>query len=875
MYLLNKIIYFTIILFCFAAAQETPVDSIIPGRTITVIPGAEYQSGWLHNIFFGKHWRELWITPIRVPVLDLKKYAGGLAAIKRGGGFQTKSLHFKGNNGKFYKFRSINKDPKKVLPDEIRNTFVADIVQDQISTSHPLSAVIASHLLTEVGVLNSEPMIFVLPNDTSLGEFRDDFKYVLGTFAVNPKDDTEEDVIFAGADKVVKLYKIFDKLEEDNDNKIDEEEYLKARLMDIYLGDWDRHVGQWKWIRFKDGKRKIWWPVPRDRDQAFARYDGLFPWIAAKAVPQIEGFGYSYPQINDITWSGRHLDRRFLVSLEKTEWDSIANFIYTRLTDQVIEQAVRKTPQEWYDKEGPLLVEMLRSRRDKFLDMSGDFYEQMSRYVSIYTSDKKEMAEIKRIDNERVSVDIYKKEIKPGNLLYSRTFHNDYTDEIRLDLLGGNDTAIVHGEVDNSILVRVIGGEGKDYLADSSRVNGHFLRIQQFRYAKDKTFFYDSGNKTEFISGPSTVIDTEKAPSPKPYEEGDNVNEKYEPPIEDRDYDWKSTSRFNFNTNDGFTLGGGPVLIKHGFRKNPYQYQLSLVGAYVTNLHAFALDFTGNFIIRNNRKIFIEIQKAIGYTNFHGYGNETQRNSDLADKDFYLIRFNLFNTRLNYVFDATPQQNYWFGLSLNTGEVTSDQGSLLDSLQLKNAYKRTYYGLHFGLNLDYRDHSLTPFEGFYIDLQSFNYPRFLNSKRHYHKLLVDLRGYYKSEFITTSSLGLRINIEKLWGEYQLHESAFLGGQKNLRGFIRERFAGDAFVYGGAELRTTLFPIKIVFPSIFGFNAFVESGRVFFEGDTSRKWHLSYGGGLWISFLNRTITLNGTMGKSEEDLQFYFTTGYMF
>ena len=113
MYLLKKIISLTIILVCVAAAQETPVDSIIAGRTITVIPGAEYQSGGLHNIFFGKHWRDLWITPIRVPVLDLNKYAGGLTAIKRGGGFQTKSLHFKANNGKFYKFRSINKDPKK------------------------------------------------------------------------------------------------------------------------------------------------------------------------------------------------------------------------------------------------------------------------------------------------------------------------------------------------------------------------------------------------------------------------------------------------------------------------------------------------------------------------------------------------------------------------------------------------------------------------------------------------------------------------------------------------------------------------------------------------------------------------------------------
>jgi outer membrane translocation and assembly module TamA len=151
----------------------------------------------------------------------------------------------------------------------------------------------------------------------------------------------------------------------------------------------------------------------------------------------------------------------------------------------------------------------------------------------------------------------------------------------------------------------------------------------------------------------------------------------------------------------------------------------------------------------------------------------------------------------------------------------------------------------------------------------------MNSKRHYHKLILDVRGYLKSEFITTSSLSARVNAEQLWGNYQLHESAFLGGQKNLRGFIRERFAGDALLYGGLELRSLILPIKIIFPSKLGLNAFVESGRIFFEGDTSNKWHTSYGGGLWISVLNRMFTLNGTAAKSEEDFQFYFTTGFMF
>ena len=34
--------------------------------------------------------------------------------------------------------------------------------------------------------------------------------------------------------------------------------------MDLFLGDWDRHHDQWKWIR-TGGDETPWTPVPRDR----------------------------------------------------------------------------------------------------------------------------------------------------------------------------------------------------------------------------------------------------------------------------------------------------------------------------------------------------------------------------------------------------------------------------------------------------------------------------------------------------------------------------------------------------------------------------------------------------------------------------------
>ena len=152
---------------------------------------------------------------------------------------------------------------------------------------------------------------------------------------------------------------------------------------------------------------------------------------------------------------------------------------------------------------------------------------------------------------------------------------------------------------------------------------------------------------------------------------------------------------------------------------------------------------------------------------------------------------------------------------------------------------------------------------------------FINNSRHYHKLMIDLRSYLYNNWLTASSLALRINGENLWGKFPLHEAAFLGGQRNLRGFPRERFAGDALVFGSIELRSYLLPLKIIFPGRVGLSAFAETGRVFYAGEKSSVWHPSFGGGIWISFLNRLFTAHVTGAKSNEDLQIYLTTGYMF
>jgi hypothetical protein len=164
------------------AAAQSRVRGAEPGETLAITPGRQYEAGWLHRLFFGSHYRDLWTTPIEAPVLDLDAFAGGLKATRRGGGEQTKSLRLEGADGKEYQFRSIDKDPVQTLPPALRTTAAASVVRDQTSAGHPVGAVIAPPILQAAGVLHAPPSIYVLPTDhPRLGEFAAEYGGLLGT----------------------------------------------------------------------------------------------------------------------------------------------------------------------------------------------------------------------------------------------------------------------------------------------------------------------------------------------------------------------------------------------------------------------------------------------------------------------------------------------------------------------------------------------------------------------------------------------------------------------------------------------------------------------------------------------------------------------
>src|SRR2546428_6734724 len=144
--------------------------------------------------------------------------------------------------------------------------------------------------------------------------------------AVGPEDEPT----VPGAVDLANAKKLFEHLERSSRHRVGSRAFLAARLMDVFIGDWDRHQDQWGWARFDSAGVHWWRPIPRDRDQAFARLDGLLVWLTGFYQPQVVGFAGNYPSIWPLTLAGQVPDRRLLVDLVRPVWHSVAKALQAR-----------------------------------------------------------------------------------------------------------------------------------------------------------------------------------------------------------------------------------------------------------------------------------------------------------------------------------------------------------------------------------------------------------------------------------------------------------------------------------------------------------------------------------------------------------------
>lgn len=831
-------------------------DSAVKNNQVKFIPGKQYEAGALHRFFLGDHWRDLWRSETTADVIDLKTFAGGLTPTKKGGGLQTKSLRLKGNDGNEYKFRLIDKSPVNSLPPELQRSVYADIIQDQVTIGIPASSVIVYPMMQAANILSVKQMIAFMPDDPSLGIFQKDFGGKTGVIEINPRAGKKGFNDFDGAEKVVNGFDIFKRTEKDNDDRVDAGEFLKARLFDVLIGDRDRHADQWQWARYDGGgKKKIWKPIPRDRDYAFSKYDGLLPYSSTLLVHSLVNYTKDYPSILELTWSGRHLDRRFLNSLNKRQWDSIALDLQKAITDSVIRYSVSQLSPAMFSEAGDYLISSLKNRRDHLKEATDEFYKVYSDVIDVYGSDKKEIAEITSLNDKELEINLFKRDKDTGEKkkepFFHNVFSNEYTSEVRLNLLGDDDEVYIKGDTDNGILVRIETGNGDDKIVNLSE--------QQVKV-------YDDGYKTSLKEKSLYYNDDQYVISPE--------EKRYEPELEDRYGFIAYIPVLQYNSDDGFILGAGPNYTKFGFRADPYLYYIEGTGAYATSAKDYDIRLYGDFrklVHKSKVEIFFKASE-LDFNRFYGFGNETLRDEELAEDDFYKTNQQDYSFRIKLSRILSEHFNINFNTLFNYSNVSINDEQLVGQLNPYGTGKLTSLGIGTGFSYEKLSNISFPESGLKYNFNAEFFPEIFNNKHNFGKLTADVVTYNTLPAFTKFTLVLRAGAEVMIGDYPYYYGATVGGLKNLRGFPRERFLGDACVFGQSELRMYLATINLFIPAKVGLDALGDIGRVFVKGEDSKKWHSTYGGGVWMNVLN-TLSMSFNVAVSPEAVKYYFATGF--
>ena len=232
-----------------------PPPAAIPEST-TVVAGPDYAAGGLHRWLFGKHYRTLWTTPIQVEVLDLGTFAGGLTPLNQGGWSPDSgaSLFRRRREGVCLPLGQqgcLEAPPSRPARD-VRRQGCAGPGQCGApgwcgrwrlgSPGPPASGTVSRHWCISRMTRGWASSAASSPAWSASSKSSP-------TTARTRRSPGPGALDIVGTDS---LYKIIEMKE---GNYVDSEQFLRARLLDLFLGDWDRPRDRWRWAKVTDGDR--------------------------------------------------------------------------------------------------------------------------------------------------------------------------------------------------------------------------------------------------------------------------------------------------------------------------------------------------------------------------------------------------------------------------------------------------------------------------------------------------------------------------------------------------------------------------------------------------------------------------------------------
>ncbi len=821
----------------YAAPEKYPLDSLPTNfpktETASIYPKelvdvtAAFEKKW------GKHHRDLYGLDINVPVVLLDTLYGGLTVERAGGGHQTQSLRLVDADDREYNMRALAKDPYEFLKamgyddlnaqEYFQGTLPARLIEDFYTASHPYGAFAIPRLAGAADLNHTHPKVYYIPKQKTLGDFNETHGDRLYMVVEKPDDDFNGSHMFGFNEDIESTADLFEAIREDEKNKIDEQAYIKARVFDMLVGDWDRHEDQWRWAeRMNEDSTYSYIAIPRDRDQVFSKFDGKFIKTMQKFMAGTRELGNYGPDIEFVrgfSESAINLDRAVLQNSDKADWLEAVAYIEERITPDVVEKAFKEMPKEVQNEDWKQLQQDLLARKKNLRSIVDRYYEYFIDFQTLKGTDKDDHFYIERFEDGKTAIKAYRiKDGKDGTLLFDRIFDPKETREIWIYGLDDDDVFTVTGNSRSKIKLVIAGGQDDDVYEIK---NGRNLTIYDQREGNEVK--ENKGARLRFSNTyENHIYDSERRPDEaKKF----GLSLPYNP-------DWGVAPHLRITRQ------------KLGFERNPFTSQFVLDAQYISLTQAAV--FKGEVHFSN---IFPEWNLLIGagvttnnYTeNFFGFGNETMNNT--SDYDV--------NRLLNQQFEYTTGVYYKgkYGSSFEA-KLAYQHYAFEDSafLNLGNATNQNKYG---SIKINYSYHSVDdekfPTRGMQFNAKGGIYDNLTNTTTFF---AADPSLTFWNAIDSSRDLVIKTQVssEMRFGDpAPFFQSAQLGALTGLRSYRIDRFAGDKSLRGSADLNYQFKPLKTaLFPLRSYLFAGYDLGRVWYANESSERWYDSYGGGIHMS-----------------------------
>lgn len=822
----------------------------------------ELQRSGFYEALWGEHYRDDYAVKVKVKSALLDTLYGGLKPLRKGGGHQTNSLRLADSEGREFAMRSVKKSALRFLQyylfkteyldPNIEDTYFVQLLQDYWTTANPYGLLTIPDLADAIGVLHPNPKLFYVPNQAALGKYNESFGDDL-YFIEERVTEGQEDVESLGAsDDIDSTFKLFEQLREKEDIKINERLYIRSRLFDNLIGDWDRHADQWKWAetKFDDGS-SIYDPIPRDRDQVYSDFDGFILGTITTLVPPLRFMQRYDSDYNHVKWyndAGDDVDLVVLKNHNRQDWIEEAEYIQANITDEVIEKAFKKLPPEIDQIKVARVKEALKGRLKNLDNNANELYEYLIKRVLISGTDKKDYFEITRMQNGRTRILGYR--VRNGEkttLFWNQVYDKKDTKEIWLYGLAGEDVFEVMGKENKTIHIKIIGGNGND-----------IYRITN----KSGIKVYDHDSKPNRFDSPVK----------KMLSDNYDLNTFY---FKKHRRDLSSlTPLLGFDPDDGLGFGLQYNYQKNSLIRNPFTDDHHVGLTYYTQTQSIDAFYSGEYaFILNNINLGINARySSPNYTdNFFGFGNDSQNPDDELGLDFNRVRIQHIAISPSLIFRGYQGSRFEAGVSYENIEVEQTEGRFIETVEVNdNIFSgQDFVGAYISYEFDNLRETLVSKAGIGLKM-TLGHKSNLNEDRNFSYIIPEARIATKIDNKGALVFASKAKAHIIFSnEFEFFQGASIGGNDGLRGFRQQRFVGKRSLYHSSDIRLSLGTLRNgILPISMGVYGGFDYGRVWVDSDNSGVWHTSPGGGFYFS-LGGFTALNLAYFSSDEGGRFTF------